>query len=328
VKTQQTGTRQLVVTTVNDTFFGIDIEDVHEIIPVPEIRAVPKAPANLLGVIDVRGVVIPVADLRACLGFSPRPFTPETRIVLVNHRDEKIGLVVDAVNEVTTLAGDAFESMADGHGDSPFVRAVARFQDQLVLEIDHDRAVDDNLDVWVPPLVVEEPAIAAEEPEPEPEAPHPSLEDGGPIHTELVELSYQLIASKADAVASRFFKRLFEEAPATRELFPADLTDQKRALMAALGTIVGHLDAPDMLQAYVSGLGQRHAAYGATPAHFDVFAATLIEAMAHVAGKRWTDGYTAAWRRALAHVRTLMFESQPAAAIPVAATRPTPARRP
>ena len=65
---QQQGHRQLVVTRVGGTLCGIDIGQVHEIIPVPAITPVPKSAVNLLGVIDVRGAVIAVVCLRACLG--------------------------------------------------------------------------------------------------------------------------------------------------------------------------------------------------------------------------------------------------------------------
>lgn len=127
--------RQIVITRVGGSLYGIDIGAVHEIIPVPDIVSVPKSPANILGIINVRSVVMPVADLRACLGHEPAPLSPDARIVLVSNGSEKLGLVVDAVTEVTTLNGDAFQSVDRSHANSSFVRAVVRFEDNLVIEI-------------------------------------------------------------------------------------------------------------------------------------------------------------------------------------------------
>ncbi len=82
---------------------------------------------------------------------------------------------------------------------------------------------------------------------------------------------------------------------------------QRRALLAAIGTIVGHLREPEKLSAYVGGLGARHVGYGAEPAHYDVVAAVLIDTMAELAGDLWTDDLATAWRRALTAVRNLML---------------------
>ncbi len=197
--------RQLIITRVGTALCGIDIEDVHEIIPVPAITSVPKSPVNMLGVIDVRGVVVPVADLRACLGFPPSPFTHDTRIVLVNYHDEKIGLIVDAVSEVTTLPPGDFQTMQNSHGDSVFLRAVARFQGRLVLEIDHVRVVDDRLNADVPPSVdaglelerIAEDALGTAPPASDGAA----AEDDGSLNIELIESSYR--AAGAERRAAR-----------------------------------------------------------------------------------------------------------------------------
>jgi chemotaxis signal transduction protein/hemoglobin-like flavoprotein len=310
---QQQGNRQLVLTRVGATLCGIDIDRVHEIIPVPPITAVPKSPVNVLGVIDVRGAVIPVACLRACLGVPPAPITHDTRIVLVNYHDEKIGLVVDAVSEVTTLAGTEFQSMEQTHGDSAFLRAVARFEGELVLELDHTRVIDERLNVAPPPADV--PVLCAgaiEEQVPvdvvrqDGEAAVDAVD--APADVTLLETSYAFLAQPADQLAKRTFALLFEAAPELRSLFAADLKGQQRALSAALGTIVGHLRSPEMLAAYVGGLGERHAGYGARPEHYGVFAEAMLGAMAETGGDRWSPALASAWRRCLAHIQRLMIE--------------------
>jgi chemotaxis signal transduction protein/hemoglobin-like flavoprotein len=311
---KQHANRQLVVTRVGSTLCGIDIDQVHEIIPVPAITSVPKSPVNMLGVINVRSVVIPVADLRSCLGFPPSPFTQDTRIVLVNYHSEKIGLVVDAVSEVTTLPADDFQTLANSHGDSVFLRAVARFQGRLVLEIDHTRVVDERLNVEASHGAdaerelerAAEEALQAQAPTPDDNA---STEEGddGSLRVDLLETSYALLAPNAERLAERFYERLFQTAPAVRALFPDDMKGQRRALLAAIGTIIGHLREPEKLTAYVGGLGARHVAYGAQPEHYDVVASVLIDTMAELAGDRWNSALATAWARALSAVKDLML---------------------
>jgi chemotaxis signal transduction protein/hemoglobin-like flavoprotein len=288
---------------------------VREIIPIPEITPLPKSPVNLIGVINVRSVVIPVADLRACLGFQPQPVTADTRIVLVKHHNETLGLIVDAVSEVVTLSADALESMRDSHGDSRFLRAVARFQDRLVLEIDHTRAVDEGLNMPVPSARQDDPPAAAEAASLQLERAHDIAADDGELRVDLIEESFKLVAQQADLTAERFYQRLFEAAPSVRSMFPDDMADQKRALIAALGTIVGHLRRPEMLEAYVSGLGERHAGYGARPEHYELVGATLLDTLAEVVGEAWGDAYASAWSQAFATTRDIMLAA--ADAVPV-----------
>jgi chemotaxis signal transduction protein/hemoglobin-like flavoprotein len=144
--TNKETTRQLVVAKVADILCGIGIDAVHEIIPMQEITGVPKAPRNMLGMTNVRGTVIPVADMRGCLGYSHAEIGKDTRIVLVTYGDDKIGLVVDAVAEVITLENEAFQSMKGNVAESSFLRSVARLEDRLILDVDHVRVVDDGLD--------------------------------------------------------------------------------------------------------------------------------------------------------------------------------------
>ena len=139
-------TQQLVVAKVADILCGIEIEAVHEIILMQEITVVPQSPRNMLGMIDIRGMVLPVVDLRACLGFPSTANTHDTRIVLVSYREKQIGLVVDGVAEVTTLPKEAFQSLKGNVGESPYLRAVARLDDRLILDIDHVRVVDEGID--------------------------------------------------------------------------------------------------------------------------------------------------------------------------------------
>ncbi len=79
--------------------FALDIQDVQEIIKYTEITAIPEAPAFVDGVINLRGVVIPIVSLPERLGFV-KEITPKSKILICNIKDEKVGLFVDDVNEI------------------------------------------------------------------------------------------------------------------------------------------------------------------------------------------------------------------------------------
>ena len=330
--TNEETTRQLVVTKVADSLCGIEIEAVHEIILMQEITAVPKSPRNMLGMIDIRGTVLPVVDLRACLGFPPTANTQDTRIVLVSYQDWKIGLLVDSVAEVNTLPKEAFQSLNGNVGDSPYLRSVARLEDRLILNIDHVRVVDEGVETeasGMSLLDVLEGKLAEEE-DTDDEAATPDEHDEeetvnkgeaadttksagadkadeGGLNVELLESSFELLAPQGEQLVERFYERLFETAPVFRSLFPDDMERQKRALLGALGIIVDSLRAPEKLTAYLEGLGKHHVDYGAAPAHYDVVAEVLVATMAELAGDAWTDELQSAWTAALTAVKDLML---------------------
>lgn len=343
METQSDTTQQLVVTKVADVLCGIDIDDVHEIIPTQKITAVPRSPRNMLGVTDVRGSVIPVVDLRACLRYEPAEFGSDTRIVLVSYGDSKVGLVVDGVAEVITLEKDAFQPVTSGFGDANYLKSVVPLDDRLILHIDHALAIKNGLDIEPAELTsllkgltedvtVEESAAeetgsnaAGEEPAPENTADEDNVaedtisedadteveqEDGdeGGLNVELLESSFALLAPRGEELVERFYERLFETVPAVRELFPEDMADQRKALLGTLGALVSSLRNPDKLTAYLEELGAKHAGFGTEESHYDVVAQVLVEVMAELAGDEvWNADLQTAWTDALIAVKSIML---------------------
>jgi len=302
--TQQQGRRQLVVTRVGDTDCGIDIGAVLEILPAQPVTAIPGAPANVLGMLNVRGGIVPIADLRRCLGFPARPFTNDTRFVLVTHRSERVGLVVDAVTEVLTLDDHVFQSMAGTIGDAAALRAVARVDGRMILDIDHEVAIDQGLAggvaSWYQSVGWSDESATGEA--------APGASNGG-LNVELLETSFNLLAPHGDELVARFYDNLFAAAPAVRSMFADDLSGQRRALLGALGMIVKSLRSPEKLVDYLSGLGQRHAALGALAPHYDVVGNILLATMAELAGDLWTPELNAAWTDAYVAVRDIMLDA-------------------
>lgn len=112
--------------------FGIQVLRVKEIMGVQDITAVPGTPSHLKGVLNLRGKIIPVVDLRLKFAFPDAPFTETTCIIVVqviqDGEQAMIGLIVDGVSEVLNLAAADIEDAPDfGEGvDIPFVLGVAK----------------------------------------------------------------------------------------------------------------------------------------------------------------------------------------------------------
>ena len=100
---------QLVSFKIENEEFGVNIEEVQEIIRLPEITRVPQAPFFVEGVINLRGNVLPVIDLRKRFDLEATKKTNATRIVVTNVDNKTTGIIVDSVSEVLRLPKDAIE---------------------------------------------------------------------------------------------------------------------------------------------------------------------------------------------------------------------------
>jgi hemoglobin-like flavoprotein len=128
-----------------------------------------------------------------------------------------------------------------------------------------------------------------------------------PQQIELVQASFRKVVPIAGTAADLFYDRLFEIAPETRALFPADLKDQKVKLMAMLGTAVTNLHKLDTILPAVKALGERHKSYGVTAAHYAPVGAALLWTLEKGLGTDFTPEVKAAWTEtysALAGVMT------------------------
>lgn len=131
--------------------------------------------------------------------------------------------------------------------------------------------------------------------------------------------SFDLVAGEGTDVVSRFYDRLFERAPAVRGLFPDDMGEQRRVLLATLRVLRRSLhDLPALLPT-LRQLGARHVRYGARAEHYPVVAAVLVEAMTEAAGPRWPAGAIEQWEIALGVVGEAMLAG--------AGTTETPSQR-
>lgn len=133
------GVKQFIVIRVGDEQYGIDIKYVDNIIHMSSITRVPKAAPYVKGVINVRGEVITVLDIRTKMDLSEAEYTKDTRIVIVkNEQQGFVGMVVDAVREVVTLEVDGIEKVSydNKSGKTMFVTGVGKHQGNLISLLD------------------------------------------------------------------------------------------------------------------------------------------------------------------------------------------------
>ena len=107
-----------------------------------------------------------------------------------------------------------------------------------------------------------------------------------PDQVKLVQQSFSKVAPISDQAAILFYDRLFEVAPQVKSMFPADMTEQRKKLMATLAVVVNGLsDLPSILPA-ASALAKRHVAYGAKPEHYPVVGSALLWTLEKGLGER------------------------------------------
>ena len=135
--------RQLVVFQLGAELYGVDIARVHEIIRLQTITRVPRAPSFVEGVINLRGKVIPVVDLRRRFGLPLAEHTRATRTVVVEIGDQVVGMIVDSVSEVLRVSTSTIEppSPVVAGIDSEYLHGIAKLPERLVILLDLDRVL-------------------------------------------------------------------------------------------------------------------------------------------------------------------------------------------
>ncbi|MFW5694032.1 MAG: chemotaxis protein CheW [Alkalispirochaeta sp.] len=127
--------------TLEDQSFAVPITVVREIVEMQEITPVPHMPEYLRGVVNLRGQIIPIIDLRLRLGMDYREYDRRTCIVIVAYEGKQIGLVVDRMDEVVHFDENHREpapDYRDDHGMHQFIGGVGRRDDQVVMLLETD----------------------------------------------------------------------------------------------------------------------------------------------------------------------------------------------
>lgn len=130
---------QLVSFNLDSEEFGVDIGVVQEIVRMPEITKVPRSPEFVEGVVNLRGKIIPVVDLRKRFGLPVTEATKSTRIIVVAVTGRTIGMIVDGVSEVMRISSDAVEptpEMVASSVDATYLKGIAKLDGRLLILLD------------------------------------------------------------------------------------------------------------------------------------------------------------------------------------------------
>ncbi len=137
---------QLVTFKLGDEEYGIDILKVQEINRMTEITAMPKSPFSVEGVINLRGKVIPVVNLRKKFGLGMKELDSQSRIIVVD-TGSTVGLIVDSVSEVLRISSDTIEPpppITGGTG-SEYIMGIGKLEDRLIILLDIDKLLSEGI---------------------------------------------------------------------------------------------------------------------------------------------------------------------------------------
>ena len=126
---------QLISFAIGDDDYGVDIQTVKEVIRKRDITRLPKAPVFVKGVINLRGDVIPILDLREKFGMDRKEYNEMTRVIVVEIDGRSVGMVVDSVSHVLRINKDQIEPAPPNAGkvSEEYIRGVGKVGEKLIV---------------------------------------------------------------------------------------------------------------------------------------------------------------------------------------------------
>ena len=137
---------QLISFAISEEDYGVDIQTVKEVIRHREITRLPKAPPFVKGVINLRGDIIPIVDLRERFGMEQQEYTDMTRVMVVEVGDRSVGMVVDSVSHVLRIEQDQIEPPPScvGKISEEYIRGVGKVAEKLIVLLNIDKILSED----------------------------------------------------------------------------------------------------------------------------------------------------------------------------------------
>lgn len=137
---------QLISFAVGPEEYGMDILRVKEVIRGSQVTYLPKAPSFVKGIINLRGDVIPIVDLRDKFGLPNQDQTSSTRIIVVDVDGRLVGLVVDSASQVVRIQADQIDPPPPimGRVSKEYIRGVGKLDDRLIVLLNIDNILSDD----------------------------------------------------------------------------------------------------------------------------------------------------------------------------------------
>jgi purine-binding chemotaxis protein CheW len=140
---------QFVSFTLNNEEYAVDILSVQEINRITEITKIPNSPDYVEGVVNLRGKVIPVINLRKKFGFEEKLIDDTSRIIIMDIQGITYGVIVDSVSEVLRVPSSTVEPTPpmSSEANSKFIKGLAKLDGRLIILIDIDNLIDEELQI-------------------------------------------------------------------------------------------------------------------------------------------------------------------------------------
>ncbi|CAM5788286.1 MULTISPECIES: chemotaxis protein CheW [Brevibacillus] len=140
------GEVKVIVFRLKDEEYGVDVNQVKSIEKLEHITRVPRTPAFVKGVINLRGVVTPIIDLRNRFSLEETAYTESTRIIIVAVGELEVGLIVDAANDVIDIPVNAIEPPPEvvGGVEAAYLRGVAKLEKRLLILLNLDKVLSNE----------------------------------------------------------------------------------------------------------------------------------------------------------------------------------------
>ncbi len=139
-----------LVFTIDSTYYGLPLALALEILTLQSITKLPRVADYIKGIINLRGKVIPVLDVRKKLGIPERPYDDTNCIIVIDIRDMHVGLIVDMVSEVATVPADRIipppKTLSE---NSSYISSVSQLDDKVILNLDFDRFFQNDFEIAV-----------------------------------------------------------------------------------------------------------------------------------------------------------------------------------
>lgn len=146
---KDTDLQQFVTFLIGPETYGVDVLRVHEIIGMTDITFIPNSMSFMKGVINLRGNVVPVVDMRKKLGMDEREYDATTVIIIVEVKSISIGMIVDAVSDVLDISVESIQDTPHFSTkiESDYIKNIGRKDDNLIIILNVDRILtSDEID--------------------------------------------------------------------------------------------------------------------------------------------------------------------------------------
>lgn len=138
---------QMITFTIGEEAFAVDIMAIREIRAWTPATRLPHSPDYIVGVVNLRGTVLPVMDLASRLGWGTTEASSRHVIIVTRVREQFRGLIVDSVSDIISLEDDQVQpAPANSRADANFIKGIATVEDRLITILDLEALADEDME--------------------------------------------------------------------------------------------------------------------------------------------------------------------------------------